>query len=269
MSKKDKKIKNVNEAVGDTSGFNENIPAFDKKRKITLIASLIGIVVLVVFSIIFLTTPVKAEFIYRDGATKNERFQVSRTDGLLEKAPKDPSRNHYYFAGWYLNDKFTIGGLYNNDEDQSLLEYTFKTSSKITLYAKWLPTEYKVTYDVKGNANINDSRVSTLNELNSTLNPTTYSLKHTLEEYEKEAYVEYLRELDPETYINSPNAQKNITDKLEFYSNEAQKASINLKPLSMNGWIFVGWFDDEGNEVTSLSKLDPKEINLTAKWEQN
>lgn len=271
MSKKDKKIKNVTEAVGDTSGFNENIPAFDKKRKITVIASLVGIALLVVFSIIFLTTPVKAEFVYRDGSSQNTRYQVSRTDGLLEDAPKDPTRNYFNFAGWYLNDKFTIGGLFNNEEDQSLLEYTFKTSSKITLYAKWLPTEFKVNYDVKGNnADIFSNRVANkLRANNESINPITYTVKHTLEEYEREAYVEYLRETDPETYVNSPNAQKNLTDKLEFYANESQKASIELKPLSVEGWTFIGWFDDEGNQVTSLSKLEPTEINLTARWEQN
>lgn len=269
MSKNERKIKNISEAVGDTSGFSENIPTFDKKRKITMIASLVGIVALIIFSIIFLTTPVKAEFIYRDGSSKNDRYQVSRTEGILETAPSDPTRNNFEFAGWYLNDTFTIGGLFNNDDDQSLLEYHFKTSSKITLYAKWLPKEYKVTYDVVGNANINSTREKELIASNESLNPINYTVKHTLETYEKEAYVEFLRKSDPETYVNSSNAQKNLNDKLEFYTNEAQKASIELKSLSLKGWTFIGWFDTDGNEITSLNKLEPKEIKLIAKWEQN
>jgi hypothetical protein len=32
MSKKQKRVMSVTEAVGDTSGFNETAPKFDKKR---------------------------------------------------------------------------------------------------------------------------------------------------------------------------------------------------------------------------------------------
>lgn len=269
MSKKEKRIKNVTEAVGDTSGFNDNAPQFDKKRKITLFAGLAGIAVLLVISIIFLTTPIKAEFVYRDGSTKNAHYIVSKKNNLLEDAPKDPTRTCYDFAGWYLGDSYLIGELFNNENNSSLLEYEFKSKRKITLYAKWLPTEYKVNYNVEGNANFNSTRIDQLNDQNESLNPLTYCIKHTLEEYEKTAYVEYLRELDPSIYVNSPDAEKNISSKLELYTNEAQKNSVPLKPLEVKGWTFIGWFDDEGNEVTSLDKLNPKEINLTARWEQN
>ena len=243
MSKKQKRVMSVTEAVGDTSGFNETAPKFDKKRKATMFASLAGIVVLLVFAIIMFTTPIKAEFKFQDNASKSERYHVSRTDGLLIDAPTDPKRTFYDFAGWYLTPDCKGEGLFNNDEDKSLLEYKFNTSVKISLYAKWTATEFKVNYDVKGNANFNTSRVENLQEQNL--------------------------ELNPEKYVNASNAQTALLEQIEFYSNEAQKASITLKEISVSGWTFIGWFDDEGNEVTSLDKLSPKEINLTARWEQN
>lgn len=269
MSKKQKRVMSVTEAVGDTSGFNETAPIFDKKRKITVISSLAGIVVLLVVALIMFTTPVKAEFKLQDNASTSERYQVSRTDGLLIDAPADPKRTYYDFAGWYLTPDCTGVGLFNNDNDKSLLEYKFNTSTKIALYAKWTPTEFKVNYDVKGNANFNSSRVEMLNEQNLSLNPATYSVKHTLLDYEKQAYADYLRESNPEKYVNASNAQAALLEQIDFYSNESQKASIPLKEISVKGWTFLGWFDDEGNQVTSLDKLYPAEINLTAKWEQN
>ena len=188
MSKKQKRVMSVTEAVGDTSGFNETAPKFDKKRKATMFASLAGIVVLLVFAIIMFTTPIKAEFKFQDNASKSERYHVSRTDGLLIDAPTDPKRTFYVFAGWYLTPDCKGEGLFNNDENKSLLEYKFNTSVKISLYAKWTATEFKVNYDVKGNANFNTSRVENLQEQNLELNPATYSVKHTLLDYERNEY---------------------------------------------------------------------------------
>ena len=130
---------------------------------------------------------------------------------------------------------------------------------------------YKINYDVEGNANFNSQRIELLQEQNITKfgNPETYTIKHTLSDYERNSYVEYLRESDPEKYVNSKDAEKNISDALEFYSNEQQKGTIKLNSLSISGWTFIGWFDEEGNEVTELNRLSPKEITLIAKWEQN
>lgn len=280
MSKKDKKIKSITESVGDTSGFDDQAPKFDKKRKITLIAGISGIVVLLVFAIIFFVTPVTVEFIYLDNATTNEHYRLSKTTGLLEEAPKDPTKPNYYFAGWYFSDNFTNGELYNNDKDKSLLEYKFSTKNKVTLYAKWLPIEYEITYDIQGKGEyrcyFNEEKMTNLKELNKKINPKSYSVKHELKEYEKTAYVEYLRELDPDKYVKSKDAEKNINNALEFYSNEAQKSSVilngfndYLEELDIQGWTFLGWFDENGNQVTELNKQSPKALNLTARWEQN
>ena len=269
MSKKQKRIMTVTEAVGDTSGFNETAPAFDNKRKVTVFASLAGIVILLVVALVMFTTPIKAEFKLQDNSSKSERYQVSRTDGLLVEAPQDPKRSFYDFAGWYLTADCTGEGLFNNDENKSLLEYKFNTKSQITLYAKWTATEFKVNYDVEGNANFNSSRVQNLLEQNLQVNPATYTVKHTLLDYERNEYADYLRKTNPDKYVNASNAQAALLDQIEFFANESQKSTIYLKEISVSGWTFIGWFDDNGNQVTSLDKLMPKEINLTARWEQN
>ena len=56
----------------------------------------------------------------------------------------------------------------------------------------------------------------------------------------------------------------------EGYYKDSEKKTITTFPmLEYAGWTFIGWFDDEGNQVTTLDKLKPTEINLTAYWEQN
>ena len=57
MSKNNKRINSITEAVGDTSGFSESGLLFGKSRKITLIAGCAGLLVLIVAAILLFTTP--------------------------------------------------------------------------------------------------------------------------------------------------------------------------------------------------------------------
>ena len=270
MAKKEKKKLTIEESVGDTSGFSSEGQSSPKRRKIVLFSGLGAIVVLIVLVILFLSSPIKVEFYYQDGATPAGRFIVDRSTKLLEDAPVDPTRNFYDFGGWYLNADTTVGsGLFNNKDNVSLTEYKFDGNKSFALYARWTATEFKVNYDCKGNANFNTQITDNLATTNKNLNPESYTIKHTLSNYEKNQYVEYLRQSDPERYVNSKDAQANVTAQLDLYTNETQKSTINLQNLSQAGWTFLGWFDSSDNKVETLNRLDPKEINLTAKWQKN
>ena len=106
-----KKKYNVQDAVGDTSGFNDTPHSSSKKRKITLFIGLGGIVALIVICCIILTTPVKIEFKYNDLSKQSERYQINKSTGLITNAPSDPTKKFYEFGGWYLNSSYTIGPL--------------------------------------------------------------------------------------------------------------------------------------------------------------
>lgn len=262
---KEKKKMSVEEAVGDTSGINQGSQSSPKRRKIVIFSSLGAMVLLVLLIIFFLASPIKVEFYYQDGANKAERHVLDRKTMTLESAPSDPTRTYFTFGGWYFNADTTNGdGLFNNSEDTSLLEYKFQTKRTIVLYARWTATEYKITYDCKGNANLNDQRTNELEASNP--NPSSYYVKHTLTNYERIKYVEKLRQENPSKYVNSNDAEKNLADQVELYSNETQKSELSLQNLSLSGWEFLGWYDNNGNKVTSLSTLDPSDIKLTARW---
>lgn len=269
-----KKKYNVQDAVGDTSGFNDTPHSSSKKRKITLFIGLGGIVALIVICCIILTTPVKIEFKYNDLSKQSERYQVNKSTGLITNAPSDPTKKFYEFGGWYLNSSYTIGPLFNNDENKSLLEYKFSTRRNSTLYARWKIKEYKIEYDVVGNASFNSQIEEMLQKINNNKNLSSYTYQHELTEADRNEYVENLRIEDPEKYVNSPNAAANIEEALEKYAKEAPLNSIEIKAISLeeinkNGWTFEGWVDEDGKIVTSLDKHSPKDVKLTARWKKN
>lgn len=260
-----KRINTVNEAVGDTSGFNDQAPAFDKKRKITLCCGLAGIVLLIVVAAIFLVTPNQVEFKFQDLTSKaSERHVVSRETLQLTSAPEDPTNTHYIFSGWYLNSNYTGDALFNNENDDSLLKFKFKGKNTV-LYAKWVPYEYSITYDVKGNGNFNTSRVEELEIQNLSVNPKTYTFSHIPTSFEQQAYAEKLREENPEKYSN-PDA---LLTQLDVFIKQSQLKELELKPISVKGWTFEGWYDEDGNKVEKLDRYQPKDIKLIAKWSQN
>ena len=52
----------------------------------------------------------------------------------------NPTRKGYIFKGWYDNADLT-GSAYTSDRLKNL-------ASDVTLYAKWSPAQYKITYDL-------------------------------------------------------------------------------------------------------------------------
>lgn len=268
MAKKEKKNYNVNEAVGDTSGFSEGTKSTSKRKKIILFSSLGGFVLFILLIIFVFSTPTKVEFYFQDGANTAVRYVVNNKTKLLEDGPKDPTRYYYDFGGWYYNADTTKGeGYFNNNDNKSLLEHKFTESKKIVLYARWVAHDYIVTYNCKGNANFNNQVTSNLASRNT--NPSSYTVKHTLSTYERNTYADYLRSIDPNKYVNDKNAQNNLTSAIELYVNETQKPTIVLYPLTQAGWTFIGWFDDNDNQIENLDRLDPKNLNLTARWSKD
>lgn len=54
--------------------------------------------------------------------------------------PTEPTREHYEFAGWYSDDKLTTEFDFANTE----------IKGETTIYAKWTPVIYNITYDLDG-----------------------------------------------------------------------------------------------------------------------
>ena len=108
-----------------------------------------------------------------------------------------PSRNNYTFVGWYTNKAY-----------ETKIESTDIVNDDITLYAKWEPVTYTLTYNTDGGTSCPKK-----------------SIKY------------------GETYGT-------------------------LCSTSKNGHTFLGWYDENNNQVTS-STIMTKDTTLTAKWSLN
>ncbi len=75
----------------------------------------------------------KKDAVLPDSADNNRTFGKDITLAT-------PSKQGYVFDGWYDNADLT-GSAYTSDRLKNL-------ASDVTLYAKWFPTQYKITYDL-------------------------------------------------------------------------------------------------------------------------
>ena len=70
--------------------------------------------------------------------------------GAMAVQPDDPTRTGYTFAGWYANADYS-GGPYN---------FTDAVNDDVTLYAKWTPNMYAVTFDSQGGSAVDAQQVA-------------------------------------------------------------------------------------------------------------
>ena len=190
---------------------------------------------------------------------------------------KNPVRTGYDFGGWFITKALngsaveSIGG---------------GTTGEITLYAKWIPVVYKITYELNGGTN-------------ATSNPATYTIESdtiTLAEPQKEGFV-----FDGWYTDISFNGTKQTTiekgshDDKKYYAQWLKKCTVsyssdhgsvpdsfyvasgttltaeNLPSLTESGWKFLGWYTssnyDEDKKV-SIGQSVTASITLYAKWEE-
>lgn len=190
---------------------------------------------------------------------------------------QNPVRTGYDFGGWFITKALngsaveSIGG---------------GTTGEITLYAKWIPVVYKITYELNGGTN-------------ATSNPATYTIESdtiTLAEPQKEGFV-----FDGWYTDISFNGTKQTTiekgshDDKKYYAQWLKKCTVsyssdhgsvpdsfyvasgttltaeNLPSLTESGWKFLGWYTnsnyDEDKKV-SIGQTVITSIMLYAKWEE-
>ena len=105
--------------------------AFATNTKITSATTLYAKWTVAVYTITFIS----------NGGTAVTALKVNH--GVKAVAPKDPTRTGYTFGGWYLDADFVNS-------------YTFGGSvfSSFTLYAKWIPIKYTVTFNTNGGSTV-------------------------------------------------------------------------------------------------------------------
>lgn len=135
-----------------------------------------------------------------NGGTNNSSNPTSYTIESSTFTLKEATRNGYTFAGWYQ----TAAGFSNK-----ITSINKGTYGNLTLYAKWKPISYSITYNLDGGTNPES-------------NPSTYTIE----------------------------------------------SSFTLASPTKQGYTFLGWFNNNDEQVTSINAGTTGAILLTAHWNE-
>lgn len=189
-----------------------------------------------------------------DGATNSNPTAYDVENQPL--ALSDASKDGYRFLGWY-----TDAALANK-----VSEIAIGTTGDINLYAKWELIEYTAIF-MDGDTVVETIKFTVESE-SITEPPVPNHVGYT------GAWANYTLGAEniivdaiytPIPYtIRYENTKDAVHDNQTSYTIESE--SITLENLSKTGYIFEGWYDENDNQVTVISKGSLGNIILTAKW---
>ncbi|RAI93586.1 putative repeat protein (TIGR02543 family) [Paenibacillus pabuli] len=189
--------------------------------------------------------------------------------GKLAALPESPSRKGYTFAGWYTDVQLSHA-------------FTFESTAvteALTLYAKWIPDQYTVTFDTNGGSSIDSLTVDYGSHLSSPAEPTKQG--YTFGGWYVDSAFSTLFDFSTTSIVSDTTiyAKWNInTYTVQFESNGGtivNDAIVNYDSLvppstapTRSGYTFMGWYSDP--ELLSFFDLDTSTITsdtiLFAKW---
>ncbi len=184
--------------------------------------------------------------------------------------PENPTREHYTFDGWYANEALT-----------TKFDFSKLPTQSMTLYAKWIPVEYKITYILD-------------NGKNDKKNPETYNVEDafTFEPATKTGYTFngwYTDAAFTSALVEgiTLGSHGEITLYANFSINKytisfESNDGTDVEPIKQNyatsvsapedpaktGYKFVGWYSNSAltNKYT-FTTIPAENITLYAKWE--
>jgi uncharacterized repeat protein (TIGR02543 family) len=185
----------------------------------------------------------------------------------------DPSRNGYQFDGWYDDSSFS-------NEIESI-----ETNSvgDVALFAKWIPTEYTITYNLDGGTNANNPGTYDIESSTITLLIPTKSGFSFDGWYDDSSFSNEIETINTgstgniQLYAKWTLLDFDITYDLDGGTLSTPNAStynssqgLALNEPTKTGYIFDGWYDNDtftGNEIQSIAIGTLGDIDLYAKWQ--
>ncbi|MEO2256334.1 InlB B-repeat-containing protein [Paenibacillus amylolyticus] len=158
------------------------------------------------------------------------------TYGELAAAPDDPTKAGHTFAGWYTEPEWSTPFDLNT---RSIVQDT-------TLYAKWAPNTYKVTFNTLGGSAVSDAAVEYGKKLSAPASPS------------RSGYTFAGWYADPELKTPFNFAQTEITADLILYA----KWSVNSTPPAggNDGNSSGGGSGNQNNNGSSVTPSPPNTI---------
>lgn len=207
--------------------------------------------------------------------------QLAASGGTVTE-PVKPTKDGYAFDGWYKEANCTTPWNFNSDE----------VTGSITLYAKWTPAAYSITYHLDGGtASENPTSYTTETDTFTLNNPTRTGYTFAgwtgtgLVQATESVTIEkgstgdrtYTATWTANTYTvsfdkNANDAAGEMTAQTFAYG---QKQALTANAFTRTGYTFAGWntasdgsgvkYSDQ-QEVENLSATDGATITLYAQW---
>lgn len=186
--------------------------------------------------------------------------------------PTPPTKTGYTFGGWYTDPLFNEGWNFTSDH----------VTKDTTLYAKWIPNQYTVTFQTNGGSTVSELIGDYNTIIAKPVDPT--KLGYTFSGW----YV------DPSLTINWNFQTDKLTDHLTLYAKwliiqhtvtfevhggntidpvqiDDNTSLIRPTPPVKTGYTFKGWYKDSGLLDAWNFDVDKvtDDLTLYAKWEMN
>ncbi len=204
-----------------------------------------------------------------DGGTNSPSNPTSYTIDSNKIALQEPTRTGYDFIGWTYNGKTVT------EVDPTWID-------NATLVANWRTHTYSITYELNGGTN-------------NSSNPATYTIESntiTLKDPTRNGYT-FAGWYKTSTFSNQVTTiNKGSYGDLVFYAKWAPisysitynldggtnassnpntytiESAFTFAAPSKTGYTFLGWFDNNGNQVTSIVAGTTGALTLTAHWNE-
>ncbi|MDY4849533.1 MAG: InlB B-repeat-containing protein [Bacilli bacterium] len=204
-----------------------------------------------------------------NGGTNSSSNPTSYTIDSSKIALQEPTRTGYDFTGWTYNGRTVT------EIDPNWIE-------NITLVANWNVHDYSITYELNGGTNDSSNPSSyTIESSTITLKDATRTGYNFDGWYKDSAFTHRITTIDSGGYSNLVIYAKwkpifySITYNLNGGVNSSNNPStytiesdFTFAAPTKTGYTFLGWFDEGGNQVTSIAAGKTGALTLTAHWNE-
>ncbi len=183
------------------------------------------------------------------------------------KIPQNPTKSGYKFQGWYTDSAYTTG--FNIEQT------TLPLTENISVYAKFTPIQYQITYSNIQDAENSNANTYTVEDGNIQLSAAVKHGYHFDGWYNGTEMVtsidaNRLQDISLEakwtmmqyhvTYADVENANHN-----NITSYNVETENLMLTPATKPNYTFLGWYFGN-NKLQEVPLATTEDVVLTAKW---
>ncbi|MBQ9786383.1 MAG: InlB B-repeat-containing protein, partial [Clostridia bacterium] len=208
-----------------------------------------------------------------NGGTNNANNPSSYTIEMQPITLNEPTKQHYDFAGWYLDSALTA----------KVVVIDVTSNKNINLYAKWTPCNYSIIYNTNGGTNnLQNPNSYTVEDQDITLLSPTKNGYDFAGWYEESSFVNKIQVIDTSkgkeinVYAKWTLVNYSITYKLLGGTNDVnnlksytiETATFQLQPATKFGYEFKGWYTDNEykTQITEIKIGSYGNIEVYAKY---